>query len=100
MQATSTKNGTSTDVPSAIIGRNDGGNIHRSRNERARFCTCRVAGGAMLSELLCHFSANKVAEDYLSGFNKTAVRKFMGLIPVIPDVAEIISTTTVMLECD
>lgn len=55
-------------------------------------------GAALLANLIDHFSTNKIAEEYISGFNKTSVKKFMNVIPLPPDVAEMIPKTTVKLE--
>lgn len=55
-------------------------------------------GAALLAKLIDTFSTNKIADEYLTGFNKTAVKKFMTVIPLPPDVVELISKTTVKLE--
>ncbi|RLD18002.1 MAG: hypothetical protein DRI69_11110 [Bacteroidetes bacterium] len=54
--------------------------------------------GALLTDLLQHFPPNTVTDTYLQGFNKTAVKKYMNVIPVIPDIAEILYNTSVTLE--
>ena len=45
-----------------------------------------------------HLSVKAVAEEYILGFRKTAIREFMEVIPVPPTTAEMISKTTVKLE--
>ena len=54
-------------------------------------------GAALLTQLLHHFSTNVIVDEYISGFNRTAIKKFMDLIPTLPDVAELIPKTTVKL---
>lgn len=60
--------------------------------------TVIVDGAALLAELLDHFTTNKVVDEYITGFKKTAVRKFISVIPLPPDVVELIAKTTVKLE--
>lgn len=55
-------------------------------------------GAALLASLIGHFSINAIAEKYISGFNKTAVKKFIDLHPPPPDVTELIENTTVKLD--
>ena len=55
-------------------------------------------GAALLAQLLHHFSTNVIVDEYISGFNRTAIKKFMDLIPTLPDVAELIPKTNVKLE--
>jgi len=54
-------------------------------------------GAALLATLLDHFTTNQITDTYISRFNKTNVKKFMGIIPTIPDVAEIVDSTSVAL---
>jgi len=54
--------------------------------------------GVMLHSLLRHFSTKEVADHYISGFNKTAVRKFIDLHPLDIATVELISSTTVKLQ--
>lgn len=54
-------------------------------------------GAALLASLIDHFTTNTIAETYLSGFNRTAVKKFIDLHPQPPDVTELIEKTTVKL---
>ena len=52
----------------------------------------------LLASLLDHTSLEDVATRYISGFNKTAVKKYMGVIGMPDGAAELISKTTVKLE--
>ena len=53
----------------------------------------------LLDTLVYHFDKAVITEKYISGFNKTAVKKFIDLHPQ-PTVAELFSKTTVKLEVD
>jgi len=55
------------------------------------------APGMLLDTLLHHFSVKEIAEMYISGFNKTRIKKFIDLHPQ-PTVARLVSKTTVKLE--
>ena len=55
-------------------------------------------GAALLAGLIDHFSTNRIADEFISGFHKTAVRKFIDLHPQPPDVVELVANTTVKLE--
>lgn len=54
--------------------------------------------GYLLSEIMRRFNARIIADEFISGFNKTKVKKFMDLYPQSPDSAELIEKTTVKLE--
>ena len=49
----------------------------------------------VLTGLLDHTSVNDVATNYITGFNKTAVKKYMGVLDLPMGAAEIVPTTTV-----
>lgn len=53
---------------------------------------------ALLANLLQHFSTNAIVETYIKGFNKTALKKYMNVLPIIPDIAEIEYKTSVTLK--
>ena len=52
----------------------------------------------LLGELLDHTSLEDVATKYISGFSKTAVKKYMSVHELPIDVAEIVYKTTAKLE--
>ena len=52
----------------------------------------------VLEGLLAHTSAKDVATNYISGFKKTAVKKFMGVLSLPMGAAWIDQKTTVKLE--
>lgn len=52
----------------------------------------------VLTGLLDHTSVKDVAENYISGFNKTAVKKYMGVLDLPMGAAEIEYKTTVNLD--
>jgi len=52
----------------------------------------------LMVDLLRHYTAWEVAEKYIKGFNLTAVKKYMGVHDLPPDVAAIEYKTTVKLE--
>lgn len=43
-------------------------------------------------------SLGEIANKYITGYNKTVIKKYMGVHSVTPDVAELIPKTTVELE--
>ena len=55
-------------------------------------------GAALLANLIEHFSTNKIADEYIKGFNLTAVKKYMGVHELPIDVAEIEYKTNVNLD--
>jgi NAD-dependent DNA ligase len=52
----------------------------------------------VLTGLLDHTSVKDVANNYITGFNKTAVKKYMGVLELPMGAAEIEYKTTVKLE--
>jgi len=52
----------------------------------------------VLTGLLDHTSVKDVAKNYITGFNKTAVKKFMGVLSLPMGAAWIERKTTVKLE--
>ena len=52
----------------------------------------------LLGNLISHFSTYRIANEFISGFKKTIVRKFIDMHPQNSSVAELISKTTVKLE--
>ena len=54
--------------------------------------------GILLDNLISHFSTHRVATEFISGFKKTIVRKFMDMHPQASSVVELIPKTTVKLE--
>lgn len=52
----------------------------------------------VLTGLLDHTSVGDVATNYITGFNKTAVKKYMGVLELPMGAAEIKYKTTVKLE--
>ena len=54
--------------------------------------------GILLDNLIVHFSTHRVATEFISGFKKTIVRKFMDMHPQDQFVAELIPKTTIKLE--
>lgn len=54
-------------------------------------------GAFLLANLIEHFSTNAIADTYITGFKKTAVRKFVDLFPQPDDVVALEEKTTVKL---
>ena len=54
----------------------------------------------VLEDLLDHFLTPKAIMAYISGFNKTKLRAYMAIHPLPPEVAELVSKTTVKLEVE
>ena len=55
--------------------------------------------GTLLNHILSSgLPVSTVAEEYIKGFNLTTVRKYLEVLPVTTDVAELIEKTTVKLE--
>jgi len=54
--------------------------------------------GILMHDLIHHFSTKEIAEKYISGFNKTAIKKFIDMHPPAPGVVELIAKTAVKLE--
>ena len=54
----------------------------------------------LLANLLDHTSIEDVATKYISGFSKTAVKKYMSVHELPTVIAELIPKTTVKLESD
>jgi hypothetical protein len=54
----------------------------------------------VLTGLLDHTSIKDVAQNYITGFNKTAVKKFMGVLSLPMGAAWIDRKTTVKLEVE
>lgn len=52
----------------------------------------------VLTGLLDHTSVKDVATNYITGFNKTAVKKYMGVLELPLGAAELENRTTVKLE--
>lgn len=57
-------------------------------------------GQILLDNLIHHFPTYVIVEKYISGFNKTQVRKFIDLHPQSHSVVELIDKTTVKLEVE
>lgn len=53
---------------------------------------------ALLTELKTHTSIKDVATKYISGFNKTEVKRYMGVLDLPRGAAELESKTSVKLE--
>lgn len=54
----------------------------------------------VLTGLLDHTSVKDVAANYITGFNKTAVKKYMSVLDLPMGATEIHAKTTVKLECN
>ena len=55
--------------------------------------------GTLLNHIMSSgLPVSTVAEEYIKGFNLTTVRKYLEVLPVTTDVAELIEKTTVKLE--
>ena len=52
----------------------------------------------LLDNLIDHFSTYRVANEFISGFKKTIIRKFIDMHPQASSVVELIPKTTVKLE--
>jgi len=52
----------------------------------------------LLADMFVHLQTGSEMMKYLSGFNKTAVRKYIGVHPQDVDIVELVSKTTVKLE--
>lgn len=52
----------------------------------------------LLTDLLNRATIEDIVEKYISGFNKTAVKKYMSVHRLPPDTAELIAKTTVDLK--
>ena len=55
-------------------------------------------GAFLLANLIEHFSTSAIADTYITGFKKTAIRKFVDLFPQPPEVVDLIEKTTIKLE--
>ena len=52
----------------------------------------------LLADMFVHLQTGSQMLKYLSGFNKTAVKKYIGVHPQDADIVELIATTSVKLE--
>ena len=52
----------------------------------------------LIADMFTHLQTGTEMMKYLSGFNKTAVKKYIGVHPQDTDIVELTSTTTVKLE--
>ena len=52
----------------------------------------------LLADMFVHLQTGSQMLKYLSGFNKTAVKKYIGVHPQDTDIVELIATTSVKLE--
>ena len=52
----------------------------------------------LLDNLISHFTTYRIANEFISGFKKTIVKKFINMHPQSSSVAELVPKTTVKLE--
>ena len=55
-------------------------------------------GGRLLASMSERLPYHKVYDEYIKGFNITAVRKYIGMVEVPEDVVKLVSKTTAKLE--
>jgi hypothetical protein len=56
------------------------------------------APGVLLNDMIDHLRTGREIMKYLSGYNKTEVKKYLGIFPQPAEVAELVGKTTVKLE--
>jgi hypothetical protein len=64
---------------------------------RGRKSVIILDSGVLLADLMAHFSADRVAEEFVSTFNKKNLKRFMDLYPQDESVAQIEETIYVYL---